>query len=46
MPISGPIFSNGGVITVTGSGSVSGGPDGVDAPICPLAETEIWGWAG
>jgi hypothetical protein len=38
-PISGRIFSNGGPVMITGSGSVSSGPDGVDAPTCPLAET-------
>ncbi len=32
----GPIFSNGGAIQITGSGSVVGGPDGVDAPACPI----------
>ena len=35
-PISGPIFSNGGAIRITGSGSISGGPDGVDAFKCPI----------
>ena len=37
-PTSGPIFSNGGAITVTGSGSITGGPggDGVDALTCPI----------
>ncbi len=37
-PTPGPIFSNGGAITVTGSGSVTGGPggDGVDAFNCPI----------
>ena len=37
-PVSGPIVSNGGAITVTGSGSISGGPggDGVDALTCPI----------
>ncbi len=37
-PISGPISSNGGAITVTGSGSITGGPggDGVDALKCPI----------
>ena len=37
-PTSGPIFSNGGAITITGSGSITGGPggDGVDALTCPI----------
>src|SRR5271166_5056528 len=35
-PISGPIFSNGGAITITGSGDISGDPDGVDALTCPI----------
>ena len=37
-PTSGPIFSNGGAITVTGSGSITGGPggDGVDALTCAI----------
>jgi hypothetical protein len=37
-PTSGPIFSNGGAITVTGSGSITGGPGGagVDALTCPI----------
>jgi hypothetical protein len=30
-PVVGPIKSNGGAITVTGTGVISGGPDGVDA---------------
>jgi hypothetical protein len=30
-PVMGPIKSNGGAITVTGTGVISGGPDGVDA---------------
>jgi hypothetical protein len=37
-PMSGPIFSNGGAITVTGSGSISGGPDGVNALNCPITK--------
>jgi len=38
MPTSGPIHSNGGAITITGSGSITGGPggDGVDALTCPI----------
>ena len=32
----GPIVSDGGAITVTGSGSILGGPDGVDALDCPI----------
>ena len=37
-PTSGPIHSNGGAITVTGSGTITGGPggDGVDAVTCPI----------
>ena len=37
-PVSGPISSNGGAITVTGSGSITGGPggDGVDALTCAI----------
>ncbi len=37
-PTPGPIFSNGGAITVTGSGSITGGPGGddVDALTCPI----------
>jgi PEP-CTERM motif len=37
-PTSGPISGNGGAITVTGSGSITGGPggDGVDAFNCPI----------
>jgi len=30
-PVAGPIKSNGGAITVTSTGIISGGPDGVDA---------------
>ena len=30
-PVAGPILSNGGAITVTSTGIISGGPDGVDA---------------
>jgi hypothetical protein len=37
VPASGPIFSNGGAITVTGSGSIEGDPDGVDAVTCPIS---------
>ena len=29
--VAGPIFSNGGAITVTNSGKINGGPTGVDA---------------
>ena len=34
----GPVLSNGGSITITGSGSITGGPagDGVDALTCPI----------
>ena len=37
-PVSGPIDSNGGAITVTGTGSITGGPggDGVDAFTCAI----------
>ena len=37
-PVSGPIDSNGGAITVTGTGSITGGPggDGVDALTCAI----------
>ena len=30
-PVAGPILSNGGAITVTSTGIIAGGPDGVDA---------------
>ena len=30
-PVAGPVHSNGGAITVTSTGIISGGPDGVDA---------------
>ncbi len=30
-PVAGPVVSNGGAITVTSTGLISGGPDGVDA---------------
>ncbi len=32
----GPVVSNGAAITVTGSGDISGGPDGVDALTCAI----------
>ncbi len=32
----GPVFSDGGAITVTGTGSISGDPDGVDALTCAI----------
>src|SRR5208282_146893 len=37
-PRTGPVLSNGGAITVTSAGSISGGPsgDGVDALTCPI----------
>ena len=35
-PVTGPVVSNGGAITVTGSGDISGGPDGVDALTCNI----------
>ena len=35
-PFAGPVVSNGGAITVTGSGKISGGPDGVDALACAI----------
>jgi PEP-CTERM motif len=35
-PVSGPIVSNGGAITVTSTGSVAGKPDGVDAASCSV----------
>ena len=35
-PVTGPVVSNGGAITVTGSGNISGGPDGVDALKCNI----------
>ena len=42
-PTSGPIFSNGGAITVTGAGSITGGPggDGVDALTCAITTLTI-----
>ena len=36
----GPIVSNGGAITVTGGGSVLGGPDGVDAIVCSITDPQ------
>jgi hypothetical protein len=35
-PVTGPILSNGGAITVTSTGSIAGKPDGVDAVSCPI----------
>ena len=35
-PVRGPVVSNVGAITVTGSGDISGGPDGVDALTCNI----------
>ena len=35
-PRTGPVVSNGGAITVTSSGEISGGPDGVDAVTCAI----------
>ena len=35
-PTSGPVFSNGGAIKVTGSGKISGGAEGVFAANCPI----------
>ena len=35
-PVAGPVVSNGGAITVTGTGAISGGPDGVDALTCNI----------
>ncbi len=42
-PVSGPISSNGGAITVTGAGSISGGPSGggVDALTCAITKLAI-----
>ena len=40
-PTLGPIVSNGGHITVTGGGSVLGGPDGVDAIACSITTLAI-----
>src|SRR5580704_362825 len=42
-PTSGPVVSNGGAITVTGSGSISGGPssDAVDALTCAITKLTI-----
>ncbi len=34
--VAGPIFGNDGPITVTGAGSVAGGPNGVDATTCSI----------
>ena len=31
MTVAGPIFSNGGAITLTNTGKINGGPTGVDA---------------
>ena len=36
-PVSGPVLSNGGAITVTSTGSIAGKPDGVDAVTCPIS---------
>jgi hypothetical protein len=35
-PTTGPIISNGGAITVTGTGSITGAPDGIDAIDAPI----------
>src|SRR5271166_3205958 len=35
-PRTGPVVSNGGAITVTSTGRISGGPDGVDAVACAI----------
>ncbi len=32
----GPVYSDGGSITITGTGSISGDPDGVDAVTCAI----------
>ena len=37
MPTAGPVLSNSGAITVTSSGTINGGPDGVDAPTCSIS---------
>jgi hypothetical protein len=36
MVVSGPIFSTDGTITVLSSGTINGGPDGVDASSCSI----------
>src|SRR5271166_3699635 len=37
-PVAGPILSDGGAITVTKTGSIAGGPDGVDAVTQSIAK--------
>jgi hypothetical protein len=40
-PVAGPVDSNGGAITVTGSGKIAGDPDGVDAVKCAITKLTI-----
>jgi hypothetical protein len=40
-PVAGPVVSNGGPITVTGSGKIAGGPDGIDALTCAITTLTI-----
>jgi hypothetical protein len=40
-PHTGPVVSNGGAITVTGSGKISGDPDGIDAAKCAITKLAI-----
>jgi hypothetical protein len=40
-PIAGPVVSNGGAIIVTGSGDISGNPDGIDAVKCAITRLAI-----
>jgi len=40
-PVTGPIISNGGAITVTTNGSIAGNPDGVEATACAITTLSI-----
>ena len=40
-PVAGPILSDGGAITVTGSGKISGDSDGIDAVNCAITKLAI-----
>ena len=45
-PTVGPVHSNSGAITITSSGSIAGGPDGVDAPTCSISTLNNSGTVG
>jgi hypothetical protein len=45
-PVTGPVLSNGGAITVTGSGSISGGAEGVFAANCSITTLSNMGSIG